>query len=120
MSNADDLLGRDGEEPDLHASAAGQAHRYSGAVGIGKPSDTVELDRGHDICVTYCLTPGQRRRGARCPSCYGKVAIRALSGDEIEPAGTRFAWLVGSFMGGWAAAWRDATVGMMRKPAAEE
>ena len=73
--------------------------------------------KDHDMCVTFCRTPGQRRRGARCPSCYGRVAIRALDGEEIEPAGTRWAWLVGSFLGGWAAAWRDATAGMARGPA---
>ena len=52
-----------------------------------------------------------------CPSCYGKVAIRALSGDEIEPAGTRLAWLAGTFLAGWAHAWYEATVGFVRKPA---
>ena len=107
------------EEGVQAVSAAEEAHRYSGAVGVGPASDTVQLGREHEMCMTYCLHPGQRRRGPRCPSCYGRVAIRALDGEEIEPAGTRFAWLVGSFLGGWAAAWRDATVGMVRKPERE-
>ena len=25
-------------------------------------------------CVTYCNHPGPKRRGPRCPSCYGPVA----------------------------------------------
>lgn len=89
------------------------AMRYSGALGIGEPADAVEIE--HRICIAYCIDPQRRRRGMRCPSCYGKVAIRDLYANEIEPAGTRFMWLAGAFLGGWASTWREATVGIVRK-----
>lgn len=94
-------------------AVAETALRYSGALGIGEPADSVEIE--HHICVAYCTAPKRRRRGMRCPSCFERVAIRDIYANEIEPAGTRFMWLVGAFLGGWAAAWRDATVGMVRK-----
>lgn len=54
-------------------------------------------------CVSYCLQPGQRRRGARCPACYGTVDIRPLTEDsDIEPGPTRmdrFAAWAGSWVG---------------------
>jgi hypothetical protein len=58
-------------------------------------------------CVSYCLTPGQRRRGVRCPACYGTVDIRPLDSDDIEPGPglmERFA----AWAGGWAGAFADA------------
>lgn len=54
-------------------------------------------------CVAYCTHPGQKRRGPRCPACYGPVDIRALTEDsDIEPGptrGERFAAWVGSWVG---------------------
>ena len=98
---------------DFEQSLSEQAHRYSGALGIGPASDAVEVE--HDICVVFCTDPRRKRRHLGCPSCYGKVAIRDIYANEIEPAGTRFMWLTGAFLGGWAHAWHQATVGMVRK-----
>lgn len=58
-------------------------------------------------CVTYCLTPGQRRRGTRCPACYGEVAIRPMGGSDIEPGLTR-AERIAAWFGGWFGAFIDA------------
>lgn len=57
-------------------------------------------------CVTYCLTPGQRRRGIRCPACYEDVEIRPMS-DDIEPGLTRGQRFAG-WLGGWFGAFWDA------------
>lgn len=88
-------------------SAAEQTHRYDGGLAYGEPSDTHQVDRSHDRCVAYCLNPGQRRRGVRCPSCYQAVEIRSFGGDHIEPGGTRLAWWCGAFLAGWAVVFRD-------------
>lgn len=88
-------------------SAAEQTHRYDGGLAYGDPTDTHQVDRGHTRCITYCLNPGQKHRGVRCPACYGPVAIRSLNGDDIEPAGTRLAWWWGAFLAGWAVVFRD-------------
>lgn len=88
-------------------SAAEQGHRTDGGLAYGEPSDTHQITREHDRCITWCLTPGQRTRGIRCPSCYGPVAIRPINGGDIEPAGTRWAWWWGAFLAGWAAVFRD-------------
>lgn len=113
--------------PPVHVAVVGHDQtsaavelRYDGGLTVGDLEDNhVAVERAHDRCVTYCLgerQPVQRRRGQRCPSCYGKVGIRAMDdGEDIPPAGSRFAWLTGYWLGGWAAAWHDATVGMTRK-----
>lgn len=63
--------------------------------------------REHAVCVTFCLTPGQRRRGPRCPSCYGKVDVRAIGEADIEPCPTR-AERFAAWAGGWVAAFCEA------------
>jgi hypothetical protein len=64
---------------------------------------------GHQagVCVTYCLTPGQRRRGIRCPSCFQGVEIRPMEGSDVEPGLTR-AERFAAWAGGWAGAFIEA------------
>lgn len=64
----------------------------------GKPAGT---------CVTYCLTPGQRHRGIRCPACFQDVEIRPFGEPEVEPGATR-AERFSAWIGGWAGAFCDA------------
>lgn len=109
------------EQEGHHTGAAEQVLRYDGGLSVGsKPELYVDLTGGRDRCVTYCLgqrQPVQRRRGQRCPSCYGKVGIRDMATEQdILPAGSRWSYLVAYWAGGWAAAWHDATVGMVRRP----
>lgn len=59
------------------------------------------------VCVTYCLTPGQRRRGIRCPSCFQGVEIRPMDGSEVEPGPTR-AERFAAWVGGWAGSFCEA------------
>lgn len=59
------------------------------------------------VCVTYCLTPGQRRRGIRCPACFQDVEIRPLDGSDVEPGVSR-AERFAAWAGGWAGAFADA------------
>lgn len=59
------------------------------------------------VCVTYCLTPGQRRRGVRCSSCYQDVEIRPMDGSEVEPGPTRTERFM-AWAGGWAGAFCEA------------
>lgn len=57
------------------------------------------------ICVCYCLTPGQRRRGIRCPACFQEVEIRPLDVSDVEPGvsrAERFAAWAGAWMGAFA------------------
>jgi hypothetical protein len=68
-----------------------------------------EICRHTGICVTYCTNPGQRRKGVRCPSCYGEVEIRAFGADEIEPGPTR-AERFTAWAGGWVAAFCEAVM----------
>lgn len=61
----------------------------------------------HDACVTYCRTPGQRRRGVRCPACYGPVVVRPIEGADIDPAPRRAERFL-AWCGGWIGAFADA------------
>lgn len=121
-------------------NAAEQAHRYSGAVGIGDELAAVATgapagrtvaaqtpeERAYNrrvfgvtyrerfgqpggVCVAYCLTPGQRRRGIRCPACFQDVEIRPMSGSEVEPGLTR-AERLAAWAGGWVGAFWDAVL----------
>jgi hypothetical protein len=81
------------EERDYNRRVFGQTYRER----YGPPAGT---------CVSYCLNPGRLRRGARCPSCYGPVVIRAFS-EDIAPGPTR-AERLAAWIGGWAGAFLDA------------
>lgn len=119
-------------------NAAEQAHRYSGAVGVGDElaavvtgapagrtvADQTPEEKAYNrrvfgityrerygqpaaTCVSYCQAPGQRRRGPRCPACYGPVEIRPLNGSDVEPGATRgqrFAAWAGGLAGAFAEA----------------
>lgn len=61
----------------------------------------------HDACVNYCRTPGQKRRGVRCPACYGTVVVRPIEGAGIERAPRRGERLA-AWLGGWFGAFLDA------------
>lgn len=100
------------EQAEQAADAAEEAHRYNGAIGIGQPSQRYSVDysdHGPGICVTYCLTPGQRRRGIRCPSCYGDVDIKAIGQDGVEPSPGR-AERLAAWVGGWVGAFCEAVM----------
>lgn len=63
----------------------------------------------HAVCVAYCRNPGQRRHGARCPSCYEKIDIRPIGSEDIEPVPTR-AERFAAWAGGWAGAFLEAAM----------
>ena len=66
--------------------------------------------RDYGKCVTYCQTRKRKRRGGRCPGCYGPVAVHLFSEDEHDPAPGRWEQFSGWFGGvcaAWAAAWLD-------------
>lgn len=63
--------------------------------------------RAHAKCVSYCLAPGQRTRGTRCPACFGPVEIRAIEQEDIDPCPTH-AERLAAWIGGWAGAFWDA------------
>lgn len=65
--------------------------------------------RSHTRCVAYCLTPGDRRRGIRCPSCYGDIDIRAIGQEDIEPSLTR-AERLAAWIGAWIGAFCEAVM----------
>src|SRR5215472_7439461 len=60
-------------------------------------------------CVNYCRHPGQRRRGARCSSCYGHVEIRSFADapEDVAPGPMR-AERFAAWCGGWVGAFLDA------------
>jgi hypothetical protein len=75
------------EERDYHRRVFGVTYRERYGSQAGR-------------CVTYCLTPGQRRRGTRCPCCYQAVEIRPMDGSDVEPGPTR-AERFAAWAGGW-------------------
>ena len=126
------------EEGAQAVNAAEQAHRYSGAVGVGEEVESASTgvpgartvrdqtpeERAYNRqvfgvtyrerygqpsaeCVTFCRTPGQRRRGQRCPCCYGPVAVRPIDGADIDPEPGR-AERFAAWVGGLAGAFADA------------
>lgn len=116
------------------AIAGQEAHRYAGGVGIGDDGQHVRTgatgrtladasveERAYNrlvfgvtyrerygkderICISYCLHPGQRRRGVRCPSCYKKVAVRAWDEREHTPEPSR----LGRILAAWRRGRADA------------
>lgn len=90
------------DEEDQHSQLVGGViHReYWGKQGHSYGQE-------HDACVNYCRTPGQRRRGVRCPSCYGEVVVRPIDSADIEPAPRRWERFM-AWCGGWAGAFCDA------------
>lgn len=100
------------ERAEQAADATDGAHRYNGALGIGPPNDRFEAAdqrRSHTRCVAYCLTPGDRRRGIRCPSCYGDIDIRPIGQEDIEPSPTR-AERLAAWIGAWIGAFCEAVM----------
>lgn len=97
------------------------------------PADTQESQLGavlhaehwgwdHKACIVLCRRPARvKRRGRRCPDCYGPVRVADLETFDLDPPPALLAWRAGYFLGGWAAAWKDAAGHLkVRKPAAME
>ena len=94
-------------EESSQAIAGQEAARYAGGVGVGSDGQHAPLgvrgrttadmsseERAYNrlvfgvtyqerygkpeaVCTAYCLHPGQKRSGVRCPACYGQVAVRS-------------------------------------------
>jgi hypothetical protein len=68
----------------------------------------------HRSCIVYCRDESQAnvrrsRRGARCPHCYGRVAVRSIHGTRVEPEPTKMERFAAWF-GGWLASfWASVT-----------
>jgi hypothetical protein len=90
-----------------------------GTLALEEGSSHHELAEEHKRCIVWCRHPGRVRR-TRCQSCYGRAAVRDIEGGDLDPEWNRFAWWLGSFLAGWAAAWRDSTIGMVRRPGGEK
>lgn len=102
-----------GEMPDRtypatpRGTVQSEAEREHNALVFGVTYRERHRVQVHDVCVAYCLTPGQRKRGQRCPACYGPVDVRLLDGEDIDPCPTR-AERIAAWAGGWAGAFCDA------------
>jgi hypothetical protein len=77
------------------------------------------LEDDHQFCVVWCRSPRMRfrRHHTRCPSCYGRTAVRDILGTDLDPEISRWAWRLGSFLAGWHNTALECTVGMVRRPA---
>jgi hypothetical protein len=91
------------------------------ALGGQETSSYHRLEDDHQFCIVWCREPRHRfrRHSTRCPSCYGRTAVRDILGTDLDPEMSLWAWRLGSFLAGWRNTVLECTVGMARKPAPE-